>query len=278
MAPVTEQTPALSDELTENVLDFLEVEPAAPDVALLDNLLAAYTRKVPWESIFRIARRASTTDLQACPRWPALFWRDAMERGGGGTCFESNYAFFGLLRRLGFDGYLTINNMEDTVGCHTAIVLHIDGEKWLADVGLPVYTALPIRETEPTQRMSFAHTYRVVPRGRRRFRILRDKHPKEECFRLVDEPVSDTVYRQATTKDYDSSGYFLDRLIITKVVDGIPWRFNGAERPLRLESYEDGERTDHPLGEDAIEALADHFAMDAGVLAQAFAALEERVA
>lgn len=273
---MVEKTPVLSEELTASVLAFLEVDEAAPDVALLDTLLAAYTRKVPWESVFRIARRASTAQLQACPRWPALFWRDAMERGGGGTCFESNYAFFSLLRRLGFDGYLTINNMGETTGCHTAIVLHIDGEKWLADVGLPVYVALPIRGAEPTQRTSFAHTYRVVPHGRQRFRILRDKHPKEECFRLVDAPVSDTAYRQATTKDYDISGYFLDRLIITKVVGGIPWRFNGADRPLRLESYAGGERTDHPLGEDAIGALADHFAMDAGVLAKAFAALEER--
>lgn len=270
-----EQTPPLSQELAAKVLAYLDVEPATPGVELLDNLLAAYTRKVPWESAFRIARRASAADLQACPRWPALFWRDAMERGGGGTCFESNYAFFSLLRRLGFDGYLTINNMGDTIGCHTAIVLYIDGEKWLADVGMPLYTALRLRESEPTQRVSFAHTYQVVADGARRFRVLRDNHPKEECFKLVDEAVSDWMYRQATTQDYDNSGYFLDRLIITKVVDGLQWRFNSAERPLRLESFEAGERADHPLGEDVVNTLAEHFTMDAGVLARAFEVLEK---
>lgn len=270
-----EQTPPLSDELAVKVLDYLEVEAAAPDVAFLDTLLAAYTRKVPWESAFRIARRASTPDIRACPRWPALFWRDAVERGGGGTCFESNYAFFSLLRHLGFDGYLTINNMGETAGCHTAIVLDIDGEKWLADVGLPVYVALPIGEREATQRRSFAHTYRVVPDNPRRFRILRDNHPKEECFVLVDEVVSDKAYRQATIEDYGSSGYFLDRLIITKVVDELQWRFNGGEHPPRLESYKDGERTDYPLGQDVVKTLAEHFTMDAGVLARAFEALAQ---
>lgn len=271
-----EQTPALSDDLAAKVLNYLEVEPAPPDVDLLDRLLSAYTSKVPWESVFRIARRASTADLRACPRWPALFWRDAMERGGGGTCFESNYAFYSLLRRLGFDGYLTINNMGESIGCHTAIVLYIDGEKWLADVGLPIYTALPINEAGPTQRASFAHTYRVAPDGPKRFRILRDNHPKEECFILVDEAISDSLYRRATTEDYGDSGYFLDRLIINKVVGGKQWRFNGSERPLRLESYAAGERTDYPLDKDFVRTVAEHFAMDATVLGQALAALEAR--
>lgn len=272
-----EQTPALSDDLAARVLAYLGVEAAAPNVELLDELLTAYTRKVPWESAFRIARRARTTSLEACPRWPPVFWRDAMERGGGGTCFESNYAFFSLLRRLGFDGYLTINNMGDSIGCHTAIVLHVDGEKWLADVGMPVYAALPIREREPTRRPSFAHTYQVVPNGRQCFRILRDKHPKEECFLLVDEAVSDAAYRQATTEDYKESGYFLDRLIITKVVENVPWRFNGGEEPCRLESFEEGKRTDHPLEDQVVERLASHFAMDASVLRRAFAALDQYV-
>jgi hypothetical protein len=211
--------------------------------------------------------------VQSCPRWPSIFWRDAIDRGGGGTCFESNYAFFSLLRRLNFEGYLTINDMQNTTGCHTAIVLWIEGEKWLADVGLPLFVSLPVDEATVTCRESFAHRYQVVPAEPRRYRILRDRHLKPDCFTLVDEPVGDLAYRQATTRDYEPTGYFLDRVIITKVVNGVPWRFNGAEEPLHMESFVDGKRKDHPLQGDVVDHLARHFAMDPVALENAFTAL-----
>ncbi len=263
----------LDADPAEKVLTFLEVDIEQPSVDFLDGLITAYTRKVPWESAFRIARRASTADTLSCPRWPSIFWCDAIERGGGGTCFESNYAFFRLLRRLNFEGYLTINNMQETIGCHTAIVLWIDGGKWLTDVGLPLFVSLPIDETAATRRESFAHEYQVVPVGPRRFNILRDRHPKPNCFTLVDEPVEDYAYRQATTCDYEPSGYFLDRVIITKVVNGVPWRFNGAERPLHLESFPGGMRVDYPIEDNVVDHLARHFAMDPLTLENAFAAV-----
>ena len=66
---------------------------------------------MPWESASRIVRRAR----HARPRRLRLAGRGLLGShfalGTGGTCYESNYAFFGLLRRLGYDGYLTINDM-----------------------------------------------------------------------------------------------------------------------------------------------------------------------
>src|SRR5688572_9127270 len=135
----------LTPELTQQVLGYLKVSPAAPDLALLDALVGAYIRTVPWESAFRIVKRARTINTEDCPRWPEEFWADAMERGGGGTCFESNYAFFGLLGALGYEGYLTVNDVGDHPACHTAIVVPLEGEKWLVDVGWPVHGPLPIK-------------------------------------------------------------------------------------------------------------------------------------
>jgi arylamine N-acetyltransferase len=54
---------------------------------------------------------------------------DNLLPGSGGTCFESNYALFSLLLARGFTGQLTVNNMGETVGCQSAIVLEIDGTK-----------------------------------------------------------------------------------------------------------------------------------------------------
>src|SRR5574342_309253 len=156
---------ALSADLTMRVLAHLGVDAARPTLALVDTLVEAYTRTVPWESAFRIAKRARTQSTRDCPRWPEEFWQDAIERGGGGTCFESNYAFFALLRALGYEGYLTINNMGAKVGCHTAIVLTLEGQPWLVDVGLPLFSPLPLDPNDLTQRGGALTTYTVIPDG-----------------------------------------------------------------------------------------------------------------
>ena len=117
----------LDAELVSEVLAFLGVSGGRkPDLALLDELVAAYSRHVPWESASRIEKKADVLELgarasgHAIARWPAEFWQSALERGTGGTCFESNYAFFALLVELGFAGYLTVNNMHPTTGCAIA--------------------------------------------------------------------------------------------------------------------------------------------------------------
>jgi hypothetical protein len=204
-----------------------------------------------------------------------------MVRGGGGTCFESNYALFSLLRSLGYEGYLTINNMGETIECHAAIVLHVDGERWLVDGGLPLYVALRIDPSTPTQRDSPFHTYTVRPDGQNVYQVERTKHPKSNCYTFIDTPIPDTAYRAATTADYDANGFFLDRVIICKVVGELAWRFCSSETPLHLESFWetplhlesfwDGQRTDHTLNGDVAKAVAEHFDMDVVTVRDALA-------
>lgn len=268
-------TPPLSPILTRDVLNFLAIQNPLPTLETLDALLHTYTRKVPWESAFRIAKRARTTETMYCPRWPEEFWRDALERGGGGTCFEGNYAFFSLLRTLGFEGYLTINNMGSTVGCHTAIILMIDGEKWLADVGMPFYVALLIRPGEVTQRASEFVTYTVTPDGEHRYQMERHPHPSPNAFTLIDQPVDDDAYRTATIRDYLPMGYFLDQVVVNKIVDEQQWRFNSLDLPPRLEVFVDGQKTDHFIEGDPAQVIGAHFAMDVETIRTALAVTVE---
>lgn len=220
----------LDEKLAVQALAFLGVKATVPTLPVLEKLLAAYYCTVPWESVFRIVRRAEYSS----PRWPNIFWRDAITCGSGGTCFESNYAFFALLQTLGYKGYLTINNMGDSIGCHTAIVIILDGHKWLVDVGLPLYALLPMSSRGVMHRSSpFLH-YTVRPDGRSHYQIEQRPHPKPIAFTLIDEPVDEATYRAATEDDYGENGHFLDFVIINKVINNQPWRFNMAERPWQL--------------------------------------------
>jgi hypothetical protein len=257
--------PALADAYAE-ALTFLGAPATAPDLARLRALIAAYTRRVPWESASRIARRLRTADTARCPRWPAEFWQAARQHGSGGTCFESNYAFFELLRSLGYRGYLTINDMLETKACHTAIVLEIDGGRWLVDVGLPLYAPLPIDPQNASQADSPFHTYTLTPEGERRYAVSRDHHPKPYAYTLIDFAVEEAAYRLATAADYGPAGFFLDRVILTKVIGDHAWRFNGTELPLHLEQFVDGRRIDHTLHGDIASALAARFGMDEEIL------------
>ncbi len=265
--------PPLTPDLTREVLIFLGVDVEQPSVAHLNKLMTAYTEAVPWESFSRIARRARVTNTADCPRWPEIFWREAMDLGGGSTCFESNYAFFSLLRALGYDGYLTINNMGETVGCHSAIVIKLDDESWLVDAGLPIYVALPLDPSAVTQRSSRFHTYTVRPGGVNRYQIERDFHPKPVAFTLLDLPVENDPYRQRMTDDYGENGIFLDMAIVVKVIDGQVRRFNSSESPPQIQVFENGERTDYEITVDIAEAISRQFSMDEDVVRAALEAL-----
>ena len=264
-----ENIPRLSFVQQQQVLAYLGLAAAPPTLAFLEQLVAAYASHVPWETASRIARKANTPLWRECPRFAELFWQEAVTQGTGGTCFESNYAFFALLRSLGYEGYLTVNNMGEQIGCHTAIVLLLDGQKWLADVGIPLYVPLPLDAAAITTRHTPFHQYTVIPLGPNLYQIERTHHPKPVIFTLIDTPVPDAAYREALTQDYGPDGLFLNRIVVTKLIRGSAWLYNPQEFPDRLISFREGERQETPLNAPIAASLAHHFALDEQVIHQA---------
>lgn len=264
-------TPPLSSDFSKVVLAHLGLPAAPPTLSFLEALVNAYIRQVPWETASRIVKRARTAETAVCPRWPQEFWTDNLERGSGGTCFESNYAFFSLLRALGYEGYLTINNMGDSIGCHTAIMLLVKDQKWLVDAGFPLYAPLLVSPYGIMHRTTRFMHYTVRPDGRDIYQVEQHPHPNRSAFSLIDRPVADEAYRAATTADYGPDGYFLDRIVINKVVAEQTWRFNSGEEPWRLSRFVNGVRTDVALNGDAATAVAHHFGIDESVVKSAFA-------
>jgi len=263
----------LHPKLATAVMDHLQIVASQPDQRQLDRLLNAYVRTVPWESAFRIAKRAEMQELAACPRWPEEFWQDHLQKGGGGTCFESNYAFYSLLCFLGYDGYLTINNMGESIGCHTAIIIILDEQKWLVDAGFPLYAPLPISPNGVLYRDTKFFRYIVHPQEPGQYQIVRRPHPNWNAFTLIDKPVNDEEYRQATMADYGPGGHFLDRVIIHKIIDELPWRFVFGDEPYQFGYFNEGDRYDEfPIG-DMVTAVAGKFCLDEETLRFALSAI-----
>lgn len=263
---------SLSPTLQAAVLERLGAPAGPPSPAHLQAIVSGYVRCLPWESASRIVRRAQHIAPEACPRWPVEFWATALRLGTGGTCFESNYALYCLLLGLGYSGYLTINDMGDLRGCHTALVIELADQTWLVDVGIPLYAPILIQQTRSSRAASVFHNYTLIPLQHRRFEVQRDRHPKPHIFTLINLPVAESVYRQATTADYGPGGLFLDRVIVSKVVGKTAWRFNSGELPWRVEIFQGGQRAETALPgslQDTALQLSKSFGMQAELLLQA---------
>jgi arylamine N-acetyltransferase len=203
----------------------------------LNRLIYAYIRKVPWESVSRIVRRHTVAATSDCPRWPEEFWDCAIGYGFGGTCFESTLAFYSLLSSLGYEGYLTVNNMGDTRGCHAAIILLLNGSKYLVDVTIPVHASIRVEPGKTTRRSTVFHDYTLLPAAENVYEVERSHHPKRNAFTLIDAPVSLPDYRAIVTKDYSDTGLFLKSVVIVKVIGDKVWRFFSDPRPYKVESF-----------------------------------------
>lgn len=272
------ETAALSSALCRRIMRHFALPiDLPPNLDTLRQLLARYTRTVPWESASRIARRAHHESAADCALLGADFWASHFESGAGGTCYESNYAFFALLRFMGFEGYLTINDMGSAIGCHSAIVIIIASQKYLVDVGYPVHTVIPLSASEKSCLRSAIMNYAIEPLGESRYAIWREIHPRSSAFQLNDAPVSEADYRAIAFHDYRrNGGQFLDEIVIHKVIDDQLWRFNGDERPWRAQQFVEGERRDHPLGDDPAAELSETFGIARDVVSAAMRALKSR--
>jgi len=227
----------LSDASVKDILEYLECPIKAPTLRYLNQLILAYIRKVPWESVSRIVKRHDTLDTKDCPRWPEEFWGDAMEFGLGGTCYESSLAFYSLLTALGYTGYLTVNDMGESRGCHAAIVILFQSKKYLVDITIPVHAAVQFNPQKVSTRRTPFYNYTIRPVGENKYEVERSHHSRRNAFTLIDIPVSLPDYRTILENDYKETGHFLNSVVMVKLIDSQTWRFFSNYQPFKLETF-----------------------------------------
>lgn len=120
-----------------------------PDLATLQSLMRAHGRTVPFENLdVQLGNRTDTAI-------PAIYDK-IVGRRRGGWCYEQNGLFGWALGELGFDvrritcGVLRVAMGDGAVGNHLALVVTIEGQPWLVDVGFGGSLAEPIPLAEGT--------------------------------------------------------------------------------------------------------------------------------
>ena len=235
----------ISNSLALDILKYLGCPPKDPTLRYLNQMIHAYIRTVPWESVSRIIKRHTMPETRVCPRLPAEFWSDAMRYGFGGTCFESSLAFYSLLTALGYEGYLTVNDMGETHGCHAAIVIIVDGQKYLVDNTIPVHAAVCINPQKTVKRRTALFDYILRPISKNKYEVDRSHRPSKNLFTLIDVPVSLPDFLAVVKEDYtETNGRFLKSVVMVKIVDEKAQRFFSDQLPHKLESFDRAGRTE----------------------------------
>jgi arylamine N-acetyltransferase len=252
----------LKDLDVSAILAYLGSPARKPSLTSLKQLVAAYIHHVPWESVTRLIKFNALPAVTERPRWPDEFWQDALDSGTGGTCYESSLAFYNLLLALGYHGYLTVNDMGQTRGCHAAIIIELAGQKYLVDVTIPILAVLPVQPQKKTRRKTPFHTYFLVPYEGNIYQVERTRHPVRNVFTLIDEPVSPAQFHAVMENDYTPAGHFLTSVVIVKVIGNQVWRYFSDRYPYMLESFNGVGKQVHQLPPTGLaRALAERFQM-----------------
>ncbi len=265
-------------------LDLLEVQREAPSRAYLGRLQHAYKAHVPWETASRVVRAADVEAVEDRPRRPPEFWSLATDGGGGGTCFESDYAFWALLDALGFEAQLHVNDMPQHRGVqhHAALSVAIEGQRYLADVGLGLELAAPIPLLASGRANVGAPDFRNELRRTASNRWRLELHGSPDRLRLdagllyefVDRPWELEAYDAHVIRDYGPQGLFLDALRVTRTnADGTIVRFSP---PSTLRRFDGARWSEEALPQgDSASQIAGPVRMPESLLRRAFELIEE---
>lgn len=267
----------ISNSMKTDILDYLDCPPKAPTLRYLNRLIHAYIRKVSWESVSRIIKRHTTPETKDCPRLPEEFWNDAMKYGFGGTCFESSLAFYSLLTALGYESYLTVNDMGESHSCHAAIVIVINGRKYLVDNTIPVHAAIRIDPQKTVRRRTALFDYKLRPTSENKYEVERSHRPSKNLFTLIDVPVSLPDYLAIVEDDYsETTGRFLKSVVMVKVVNEMCMRFFSDQLPYKLESFYRAGRTEQFIESELLpHTLAKLFQLPEDSIAAALSLIQE---
>ena len=143
------KTDPASAQWTDRYLQVLGIPREAPSLAHLTALIDAQFRAVPFENVTSLMRRGAIAEGPV-PAVDLAHLLDNWEaKRGGGVCFETVAMFRQLLTNLGYDVRRCLAQISIPDG-HQALLVTLDGNDWLVDVGTgsPVFRPIPLDQPD----------------------------------------------------------------------------------------------------------------------------------
>jgi len=165
-----------------------------PDIYTLRTIHRSHVLNVPFETLDIHEKKEIILESEK-------LYRKIVEKNRGGFCYELNGLFFGLLKELGYKCKMIsarVYNEEGEPGPefdHMAIVVKLDNQDWLADVGFGDSFFEPLKLELNVDQKQYGKTYRIVEAGNGSLELLRSTDGKEfekqYMFSLKERVLSD---------------------------------------------------------------------------------------
>jgi hypothetical protein len=167
--------------------------------------------------------------------------------------------------------------MGNSRGCHAAIVLLLNGQKYLVDITIPVHAVVRIDLQKTVKRNTVLFDYKIRPVSEGKYEVERSHRPSKNLFTLIDVPVSLPDYLAIVEDDYtETTGRFLNSVVMVKVVDDRAQRFFSDQKPYKLESFDRAGRMEEFIEPEILpHFLAELFQMPEDSLSAALSWIQD---
>ncbi|MCI5116351.1 MAG: hypothetical protein D3913_00005 [Candidatus Electrothrix sp. LOE1_4_5] len=131
-----------------SLIDCEEQAELAPSVAGLNSIMESHLYHIHFNGFSFLTMNSNNVNLD-----PYIFLENTLRDNQGGICFELNCALNELLKKLGYTTHLVETMMDHIkdrsvpqydIATHNAIIVELEGENYLVDVGLGNYFRKPI--------------------------------------------------------------------------------------------------------------------------------------
>lgn len=216
-----------------------------PSLSLLSLIMSAHSRAISFENVEVV--KGNAIDMS-----DSAIFEKLVTRSRGGYCFEQNPLLLWALRSLGFDAVPVLCRVrwgkapdQDTAFTHIALIVTLDSEQWLTDVGFAVNNSIePIRVSAGPQK-AMDGTFRVEerPDGYTWFEVENRKEAGKFLALYKYRTVRWETYPDLECMNHFScrfpSARFTNQLFVATIRDASKWHILNTEMVER--SLESGE-------------------------------------
>jgi arylamine N-acetyltransferase len=247
----------------EEILEALDLPAGQPGPGYLQTLLARFNERVPFETASKIVRNAEVADLAGKPRRPELFWAEHLDSGAGGTCFARVAAFDALLGDLGFVRRVALGRVAAEFD-HAALLVTLEGEEWICDVGFPLPVVLRCADGETESALGALRATREGQGWRIELLGGVPEGPRE--LEIFVAPVTREQFDRRWQETYRPESNFLSAVTLRREKEGRSLSFAAGE--IRVDDLHS--RTRIPLPAPRTPFLEEQFGIAREILERAF--------
>jgi arylamine N-acetyltransferase len=248
---------------TDEILEALDLPAGRPGIGYLQTLFARFNERVPFETASKIVRNAEVSDLAGKPRRPELFWAEHLDSGAGGTCFARVAAFDALLGDLGFVRRVALGRVASEFD-HAALLVTLEGEEWICDVGFPLPVVLRCADGETESALG---ALRATREGRGwRIELLGGVPEGPRELEIFAAPVTREQFDLRWQETYRPESNFLSAVTLRREKEGRSLSFAAGE--IRVDDLHS--RTRIPLPAPRAPILEEQFGITRELLEHAF--------